>query len=52
MFKGEPYEKVAFCEKGTLDEDIYFTEIVELRPVLKLTKRLKGRAFLKRIGWH
>jgi hypothetical protein len=48
-FKGEPYERIAYCEKRNLDEHIYYTEIVEYYSVLKLTKKLKGRAWLKRV---
>lgn len=52
VFKGEPYERTAFCQKRNLDEHVYYTEVAEFRSVLKLTKRLKGHAFLKRIGWR
>lgn len=48
-FKGEPYERLAYCQKRNLDEHVYYTEIAEYHSVLKLTKKLKGRAFLKRV---
>lgn len=48
-FKGQPCERLAFCERRNLDEHVYYTEIVEYQAVRKLTKKLKGRAFLKRV---
>jgi hypothetical protein len=49
-FKGEPYERLAYCENGTIDEHIiFYKEIAKYHSVLKLTKKLKGKAWLKRI---
>jgi hypothetical protein len=49
-FKGEPYERLAYCRKGTLDEHIiFYTEVAEYHSVLKRTKKLKGHAWSKRV---
>lgn len=48
-FKGEPYERLAYCEKRTLDHIIYYREIADYHSVLKLTKKLKGKAWLRRL---
>jgi hypothetical protein len=35
----QPYERLSFCERRTLDEHTYFTEIVPLEEVRRETKR-------------
>jgi hypothetical protein len=48
-FKSQPYERLAFCERRNLDAHVYYTDIVDYEDVRRLTKKLKGRAFLKRV---
>jgi hypothetical protein len=38
-YKGEPYERVAFCQQRTLDEYVYFTDIEDYKKVLKRSKK-------------
>jgi hypothetical protein len=49
-FKGQPYERLGYCEKRNLDEFIYYTEIVGDELVRKHTKKLKGRAWMREHG--
>jgi hypothetical protein len=49
-FKGEPYERLAYCRKGELSEHhIFYTEVAEYHSVIERTRRLKGRAWLQRV---
>jgi hypothetical protein len=49
-FKGQPYERLGYCEKRNLDEFIYYTEIVSYESVKKHTKKLKGRGWMRTHG--
>ena len=40
---GEPYEKLAFCEKQELNEIPFYTEVCAYEPVWKRSKKLKIR---------
>jgi hypothetical protein len=43
----ETYERLAFCERRTLDQHVYYT--IDYVPVRKLTRKLEGPVFLKRV---
>lgn len=38
-FKGEPYERLAFCERHEINGWPYFVEVADYEPVRKLSKR-------------
>jgi hypothetical protein len=38
-YKGEPYERLAYCEQRTLNECVYFTEVEDYKKVLKRSKK-------------
>lgn len=39
MKNKQPYEKLRFCERGNLDEHVYYSEIVSFEEVLQETKK-------------
>jgi hypothetical protein len=43
--KRQPYEKLAFCELRYLDDHEYWTEIAEMKPVLRLTRKRRIKSF-------
>jgi hypothetical protein len=38
-YKGEPYERMAFCEQRELDGYVYFTDVADYKSVLKRSKK-------------
>jgi len=38
-YKGQPYERMAYCKQRQLDDHIYFTEVADYEMVRKLSKK-------------
>lgn len=48
--KGWPYEKLAYSDRRTLDEIVYFIPIANYKDVQKQSRRHARRVFLRQIG--
>jgi hypothetical protein len=38
-YKGEPYERIAFCEQRQLDEHVYFIDVADYKNVMKRSRK-------------